>query len=75
MKRPTRMLTEAEAIAALRVLARRWPPSLWLFAASGSLFAMRTTADGGRAHVSGGGYDPDFVVGGKISIPCDGGDW
>lgn len=65
---------EARAIRALQRLAKRWPKSLWLFSASGSLNVMRANRDGDRAHVSGGGMDPAYSLA-TINIPNDGGDW
>lgn len=68
---------ERRAIATLQRLARRWPKTLWLFSASGSLNVMRLRQDGERA--SGGenakdAYDPDYCLA-TINIPNDGGDW
>lgn len=70
----TPTLEEMKAIRSLRRLAKRWPKSLWLFSASGSLCVMRALPDGGSAHVSGSGVDPTFVLD-TIDIPNDGGDW
>lgn len=65
---------ERRAIASLKRLAKRWPKSLWLFSTSGSLHVMRRGPDGGHAHKSHGGVDPDYVLA-TIDIPNDGGDW
>jgi hypothetical protein len=65
---------EQAAVRALRRLEKKWPSSLWLFAASGSLCVMKKKDDGSRGMVSGGGHDAELVVE-TISIPCDGGDW
>lgn len=47
-------LEEKRAIASLKRLAKRWPSSLWLYAASGSLMVMRCGEEGeahkGEAH-------------------------
>jgi hypothetical protein len=67
-------MTEDQAIKALKRLAKRWPKSLWLFSASGSLCVMRTTKHGDPAATPRGGVDPDYIVD-TINIPNDGGDW
>ena len=64
---------ERAAIAALNRVAKRWPDSLWLYSASGSLCVMRKDAEGEKA-VKGEGVDPDYVVD-YIDIENDGGDW
>jgi len=70
---------EKSAIRTLRALEKKWPPSLWLFSASGTLCVMRCK-DGEHAMKpldnsnNGGGVDPDFIVN-TINIPNDGGDW
>ncbi|WP_107328101.1 hypothetical protein [Agrobacterium pusense] len=68
---------ERRAIATLKRLAKRWPDSLWLFSASGSLCVMRNRQDGQRA-LSGDsgqdGADSDYCLA-TIDIPNDGGDW
>ena len=66
-------LTEAQAVAALKRLAARWPANLWLFS-NGTLTVMRLTESGERAHVRHGGFDPAYAVA-TINIPNDGGDW
>jgi len=55
-------LTKAEeaAIRTLKRLATKWPDTLWLYAASGTLTVMRKNEDGEQA---------------MTSIECDGGDW
>jgi hypothetical protein len=65
---------EARAIASLRRLAKRWPKTLWLFSASGTLCVMRFGTDGDRLRVDGGGMDPQACLA-TIAIPNDGGDW
>jgi hypothetical protein len=69
---------EKHAIAALKRLAKRWPKSLWLYSASGTLNVMRCEPDGvqhfrpcGRSE----GVDPDYIVATVDGIPNDGGDW
>lgn len=72
--RPT--ATEARAIKELKALARRWPKTLWLFSASGSLHVMRALEDGSHAHLGWphGGVDPAFLLD-TVSISNEGGDW
>lgn len=65
---------ERRAISSLKRLAKRWPQSLWLFSASGSLCVMRRGPDGGLARTADGGADPDYALA-TINIPNDGGDW
>ena len=65
---------ERKAINALKRLAKKWPKSLWLFSASGSLCVMRTDENGEHAHIAGGGADAHYVLE-TIDIPNDGGDW
>jgi hypothetical protein len=64
---------EAKAIKALKRLAKAWPPSLWLFSASGTLNVMRVASDGGHAF-TGDAIDQSYVID-TIAIPNDGGDW
>lgn len=66
---------ELAAIRALKRLAKKWPKSLWLFSASGTLCVMRYGPDGKQKTVSHGGVDPDYVLDSNINIPNDGGDW
>lgn len=74
----TRPLTpeERKAIRSLKELARRWPPSLWLFSGSGKLHVMLCGAKGERVHLPepNGGVDPDYIAA-TVNIPNDGGDW
>ena len=65
---------EAKAIKEFKALAKRWPKSLWLFSASGGLQVMRKDAQGGHAHTSSDGIDPDYILD-SINIENDGGDW
>lgn len=70
---------EKRAIAALQRLAGKWPKSLWLYSASGSLNVMRRDSAGKRAVLDHGldqhgGVDPAYSVA-VIDIPNDGGDW
>lgn len=67
---------EVAAIKSLERLAKRWPGSLWLYSASGTLWVMRTDDNGMQAHLSGGrsGIDPGYSVT-AINIQNDGGDW
>jgi acyl-CoA synthetase (NDP forming) len=62
--------------ADLKRLAKRWPPSLWLFSASGALTVMRyPEGERNAAHTNSGGVDPDFIVDTIHGIDNDGGDW
>ena len=74
---------ERAAVRALKRLARKWPRSLWLFSASGSLHVMKCGPGGERGAAAPGRetyaygkevYDPRRSVG-TIGIPNDGGDW
>lgn len=76
---------ERSALRSLRRLAKRWPKSLWLFSASGTLHVMRTGPNGKRVmrrdtHLfASGEADPEVTDQrasiGTIDIPNDGGDW
>jgi hypothetical protein len=65
---------QKRAISALQGLAKRWPKSLWLFAANGRLNVMACDDNGNRALTPGGSMDPAASIA-TIDIPCDGGDW
>lgn len=70
---------EKRAIAALKRLARKWPKTLWLYSASGSLNVMRCNSAGKHAVLDRGldqhgGVDPTYSLA-VIDIPNDGGDW
>lgn len=64
---------EAKTIRALQRLAADWPKGLWLFAANGRIYVMRTASDGARA-MNGESVDPAYILE-SVSIPSDGGDW
>lgn len=66
---------ERAALLALARLAQKWPKTLWLYAANGSLCVMRTGAYGEHVTTSNGGIDHAHVVDSDVGIPCDGGDW
>jgi len=66
---------ETNAIAALRMLAGRWPRTMWLFSASGTLYVMRCGENGEHVMTRGGGVDPDYIVTHIMDIDNDGGDW
>ena len=70
------ILTKEEqgAISALERVAKRWPDSLWLFSASGTLHVMRTGSEGEQVHLFHHGIDPGYCVT-TIDIQNDGGDW
>lgn len=68
---------ERNAIATLKRLAKRWPETLWLFSASGSLEVMKKKPDGLPAYIqtgNGESVDQAYVVA-TIDIENDGGDW
>lgn len=72
---------EKSAIRTLKRLEKRWPKSLWLFSAGGSLIVMRKNSDGERAGVinkdgkmTGQGADSNYEVE-HINIENDGGDF
>jgi hypothetical protein len=67
-------VAEDRALAALRRTASKWPSSLWLFAAAGTLHVMKVGPDGERVATDNGGVDQSMIVE-TIPIPCDGGDW
>lgn len=69
--------THNQAVAALKRLAKRWPKTLWLFSASGTLCVMEKTSDGQVAMTEESNssfVDPDFCIA-EIDIENDGGDW
>lgn len=66
-------IEEMQMIRALVRLSRRWPSSLWVFAAGGQLHVMRA-GDEGEHIKNGEGNDPAYVLA-SIDIPSDGGDW
>jgi hypothetical protein len=68
-----RTSVEEKAIRSLRRLAKQWPDTLWLYAASGRLHVMKKK-DGEIPVTSSGGVDDAFSLG-SIDIQCDGGDW
>lgn len=65
---------EKRAISALKKVAAKWPKSLWLFSASGSLCVMRSGPNGDQIVNSGGGIDQAYLIV-SVNIPNDGGDW
>ena len=65
---------EELAIKVLKRVAKKWPKSLWLFSASGTLCVMKKNADGQTMMLPTLGVDPDYVVD-TIDIENDGGDW
>jgi hypothetical protein len=73
----TKPYTEAQAVAALKRVAKRWPKTLWLFSASGTLTVMRTGPDGGHVMLPPelGGVDQNYIVTIISGISNDGGDW
>ncbi len=64
---------EKKAIRGLKSAAKKWPDTLWLFSASGSLYVMKKK-DGLTMMNQSGGVDYDYIVD-KIDIENDGGDW
>lgn len=67
-------IEEKIAISALKRLAKKWPDTLWLFSASGTLCVMKKTEDNDHARLANGAVDPSFCIT-TISIESDGGDW
>lgn len=70
-------LTKAEkqAIDDLRALARRWPKTLWIYAAGSVHLHIMKCGDNGEPVVRmDGSPDPGYLVG-EAAIPNDGGDW
>lgn len=67
--------TEEQAIRALERLAKRWPDTLWLFSASGTLCVMRKGKDGEHVSKSNDGVDDAYQVTTILGIDNDGGDW
>lgn len=68
---------EKNAIASLKRLAKRWPETLWLFSASGTLCVMRLGENGEQVHgkgFAGESFDPEYYVD-EINITNDGGDF
>jgi hypothetical protein len=67
---------EINAINAFKRLAKKWPKSLWLFSANGTLHVMKLKPNGEKAWtgMGGEGIDPDYSVA-VIDILNDGGDW
>ena len=65
---------EQLAVNALKKVAKKWPKSLWLFSANGTLCIMKKDIDGHVAILPTLGVDPDYVVD-TIDIENDGGDW
>jgi hypothetical protein len=65
-------MDEQLAIAALKRLAKRWPQSLMLFSASGSLCVMPNKHAGDHGDI---GRDSSAVIEIIQGIPNDGGDW
>lgn len=67
---------EQNAIKSLKKLAKKWPKTLWLFSASGTLCVMRTGDFGKQVfHGKGGSVDPEYIVTTISNINNDGGDW
>jgi hypothetical protein len=66
---------EKKAIAELKKLAPKWPKSLWLYSASGSLHVMKLNENGEHAMTIDGGADSEYIVESIRGIDNDGGDW
>ncbi len=64
---------EIKAIASFKRLAKKWPSTLWLYSASGTLNVMKKNEEGDQA-MKGDGADSDYIVA-RIDIENDGGDW
>lgn len=65
---------EQNAINTLKRLEKRWPDSLWLFSANGTLLVMRKGKDGEQVHINDGACDQEYQIT-TINIENDGGDW
>ncbi|MBF0234264.1 MAG: hypothetical protein HQK65_14690 [Desulfamplus sp.] len=65
---------EKAAINGLKQLAKKWPKTLWLFSASGTLCVMRKNDNGQHATMPTNGVDPAYILE-TINIENDGGDW
>jgi hypothetical protein len=68
---------EQNAITSLKRLAKKWPKTLWLYSASGTLNVMKCGENGEQVMTQEnhrGGFDSDYCID-KIEIPNDGGDW
>jgi len=65
---------EQRAINSLKRVAKKWPKTLWLFSASGTLWVMKRGLEGERVKNRDGGVDKDYIIE-SIDIPNDGGDW
>ena len=75
---------EKKTIAALKRLAKKWPGTLWLFSASGTLHVMKKHEDGFPAFYGdnvppsnsrNGGVCEQYIVATITGIDNDGGDW
>ena len=64
---------ERNAINTLKRLAKRWPPSLWVFC-TGTTFAVMKCGPDGHQMDRTGSVDQAYHVD-SIGIPNDGGDW
>jgi len=68
-------LGEQKVINALKRVAKKWPKSLWLYSASGTLHVMKAGENRDQVHLGEGiSIDPDYCLD-IIDIPNDGGDW
>lgn len=70
---------EAKWINEFKRLAKRCPPSLWLYAGENPLSIMRYREEDGKPAFGGMnpspyGYDQAYIVG-TVKIANDGGDW
>ena len=66
---------EKSALRALKRLAKKWPYTLWVFAADAKLYIMKKT-QGHLEHAMNDtqGVDQDYIID-SIDIEADGGDW
>lgn len=65
---------EEKAIAALKRIAKKWPESLWLFSASGTLCVMKKYPGNSRYPPGWSDLSTEAEVA-TIAIENDGGDW
>jgi len=65
---------EELAVSRLEAALKDFPNTIWLFAASGSLYVMKNGPDGEHVVEADGCMDSDYIIG-QLFVDCDGGDW
>jgi hypothetical protein len=68
-------LTENQAIETLKALANRWPDTLWIFSANGTMCIMHYDANGNHGVDAYGCMDQRYLVDTIQGIDNDGGDF